>query len=132
MAWTVGTLLRQRRRPTDRQVLGALTAGLAVAALGFTLGMHMCLNGTPVLQWLIPAACLSATLLFVRPSLSRRIACGVLIIVAVALPAQYSTEVHAGRYIGNPAVGSFQWYTPLTGLYRCRGGGGPDAPVCRP
>jgi hypothetical protein len=120
VAWTIRAIRQQGRRPTEKQVLLGLAAGLAVGVLALFVAVHMCMNGTPVSQWLIPSACLSATLLFVRPSFTRRLASAALVVAAFALSFQYSAEVHHDRYIGVSGLGSFEWHSPVTGLYRCR------------
>jgi hypothetical protein len=118
---------RYHRVPSIRRVVGAIAAGLALAAFSASLGLHMCGRGDPVQQWAIPSICLALGVAFVGHVRVRRTLAAALAMIAVIGSLHYAALVHGDAYVGQAMVtdagpdGPLRsrpvWHTPLTGLY---------------
>lgn len=106
LAMPVVTLLvccvTRRRRPTSRQVVnaGAIT-GVTVLMLS-VFSAHLCNNGNPGFQFLIPGACLWVVLAIAGTQWVRVSLAVCLIGLMAILAHQYVELVHSRQWIGNP------------------------------
>ena len=123
---TVGIALKFPRKPTRAQLLVALFGGLVAATAITTLTLHACQLGNPIAQVVLPAACVSASLMFVSSAPVRWTWAAGALTIGVALSFDYIAEVHGIDYVGSDQIephygtGPIQaeWHTWLTGLYR--------------
>jgi hypothetical protein len=112
-----------------RITLAALLAGL-IALLVAAAGLHMCDEGQPLQQWLIPAVCIGFVVAVIRERRRCITLAALLGLAALVMTLHYGALVHGDTYIGRstPSASMTEsqpgrvpergWHTPLTGLYR--------------
>ncbi len=91
----------KRRRPGDdvgAATLIAVCTGLAACVIN----QHLCSEGTPLTQWIVPAVCLWCVLTFFESKTCRRVSAVLLVGVMFTLSCHYSDVVHEPEWTGNP------------------------------
>lgn len=86
--------------------------------------LHLCDEGQPIAQWVIPAASASAAMLFVGSRAHRLAIAFGSVALATILSFSFTDAVHGSTYTGNPratrerTAPKAEWHTFVTGLYR--------------
>ena len=92
----------QRRSPSTRQLaLAGLLSCLAMA-LAFSFNQHLCVEGTPLNQWLITGMCMFLTLAVLESARRRRLLAAVLFVGMIRLSCHFTDVVHSPGWTGNP------------------------------
>jgi len=94
--------LAKRRRPTDRQLIFALGTAVGVALVAWMLNHHLCREGTPRNQWLIPCLLLFLVLAFVQAKRRRRITGAIIAAGMIGLSFHFTELVHSSEWTANP------------------------------
>lgn len=103
--------------------MAAMAFGGAAGLIGISQ-WHLCDQGQPLAQWVIPGATASAAMLFVGRRPLRRAIAFASVALALVLSVSFTTAVHGPTYTGNPratrdrAAPHGEWHTIVTGLYR--------------
>lgn len=123
LSLAVGRALRRHfAAPTASRVVAAIGFGGAAALIGLSQ-LHLCDEGQPLAQWVIPGASATAAMLFVGHVRTRRGLAFASLGVALVLSLSFTSAVHGPTYTGNPAAvrgrpaPKTEWHTMLTGLY---------------
>lgn len=102
----IGTLamlaICKKRKPRARDLLVG-TIGAGIVSLSGLSCKHLCNQGDPFFQWLIPAVCIWLVLLFVADGTWRRSVAVLLFVAEVALCHHFVEIVHRTGWTGNPA-----------------------------
>jgi hypothetical protein len=109
-----------------RPRLGRTLRGLAIVCLAFLLTIpafaHHCGNGQPGNQALVPFLCALAVVVLVGRMSARVGAIAAIWAILLALSFTFNTAVHGPEWIGvrkyHGSLGSEEWHTSVTGLYR--------------
>lgn len=118
--WAGYAIRRRYEAPTSPRMIAAIAFGGAAGLIGVSQ-MHLCHEGTPLAQWMLPGATASASMLFVQSRPLRRAIAFVSIVAALGLSTSFTTAVHGTTYTGNPGMNPgarSEWHSFLTGLYR--------------
>src|SRR5688572_859158 len=83
-------------------MMAATAVGGAAAVVG-SMQFHMCAEGVPLAQWMIPGASGTAAMLFVGARPLRRALALASVMLAVALSFSFTEAVHGSAYTGNPS-----------------------------
>lgn len=98
----IAFLAAEKRRPTGHQVaVSAIIAG-GTGVFADISSAHLCSEGNPLTQWIIPALCMGVVLCYFRNALPRRILAASLFVVMLALSMHYAGVVHEPKWTGNP------------------------------
>lgn len=95
----------KRRRAGDdvgAATLIAVCTGLAACVIN----QHLCSEGTPLTQWIVPATCLWCVLVFFESKTCRRVCAVLLVGIMFTLSCHYSDVVHEPEWTGNPRARS--------------------------
>lgn len=93
-------ILARRRRPRPATILVASIIALFTCMIG-TGFHHACIQGQPVMQWMIPSGCIWVILLFVAGRLRKLIASTLLFVAMIVMCQQYSRWVHEDGWTGD-------------------------------
>lgn len=97
-----------RHRHASRLVsFVCLGVALGLGFLCWLFNQHMCFNGSPVAQWLIPMPFLWLVLVCLADTRLRRLTGALIAVGMVGLSCQYTDIVHGERW-----TGSSQWERP--------------------
>lgn len=99
---TIVVCARCRRERPRRRMLPGLLTGALLGMVASCVSSHLCRAGQPLTQWLIPAACLAATLTYVGHAAARWTVAIIAVVAMFGLSSHYSDVVHGPVYIGNP------------------------------
>ena len=109
--------------PDTGRMIAATAVGGTAGLVGMTQ-LHMCAEGIPLAQWIIPGACASGAMMFVTVRPVRRALALASILAAIVLSTTFTSAVHGDVYTGNPravagrSAAIVEWHSFLTGLYR--------------
>lgn len=90
---------RGRGQPSERALLEALMACVLVLVMG-GLTFHSCRAGQPLMQCLIPGACVVIAVAGVRVPKARYALAAFIFVMMLALCSHYSDIVHGPAYVG--------------------------------
>jgi hypothetical protein len=125
---------RERERGAEGPTLLRLAFAIVLAiVLGLVIGaagLHMCDEGQPLQQWLIPAVCIGFVAAIIRDHRRVAMLVGGLALTSFVLTLNYGGLVHGNTWIGRSTpswsmaethpgrLPEQSWHTPVTGLYR--------------
>ena len=116
--WVGHAIRRKYQTPTPPRLIAAIAFGGVAGMIGLSQ-VHMCAEGTPLAQWVLPGATASAAMMFVESRALRRTIAFASILAALTLSVSFTSAVHGATYTGNPNTpgARSQWHSFLTGLY---------------
>jgi hypothetical protein len=101
-AGLIAIAMGARRSPTARQSIAAAAIGLGAMVVCAGSNMHLCLEGVPRTQWLLPGLVLIIAWAAIGRAALRRVVAGSLIIGMLGLSCHFTHLVHQQGWTGNP------------------------------
>lgn len=90
-----------RRQPSGREATRAFMIGVAAMIVTFLLNQHLCREGVPVKQWLLPGAGLIFVLGYVKHAAYRRTVAALLLVAMLGLSHHFNHLVHQDGWTGS-------------------------------
>lgn len=103
----VAVVFLERRMASALQALVALLVSLLAASVACLFSAHLCKEGNPFAQWLLPAPAALLVLMFVKHDGWRRLIGATALVATVGLSFHFSELVHRPGYTGNPKFDVF-------------------------